>query len=695
MSAVQSMEADWRAIISKMRPGKHTNWDIITRSIATTRDKGVQSILSILQDLKSTSKTTSAPSEAQNDEIITFRHKILERACLKIIHQEFDICFGGMVSLGKGVVSAILDRLDWHYEGNVKYDILTLKNNVFGEVIGKHRKFINRYDKDKHLIRYFETLSMECIALCEDFKSLWMEFYSSDGFFDYIDVGIYDFVRFNEIVCLQAESRLEQYDHLKTLVKSDIFAECWQTYTEFSSKLGKFIFSYFKKIGKNTMNALKKLDAGLKSAKFLTNLLVVLCVSRLRYKLKSENSKNFHNTSYLMNVSLPTLHKFFKCAVLNFDKDLSPYTPPAHLVRAVCTGIGMVHRDSDNTLGILVHTDSGERYILHRDKYRQVHTIQADRISNRWKVIVHRIESIQGYTGQTVGQILLYTQGERIWSSIDREVMETGVDRVSMSPLGRLMEDLIFTSKSLRECLRTFGKNSSSEGMLTFMVMQIPLVGGTIYTVMEFYGLGKILRSDYISRDDKLDEIAKKVTKVGFTFGAVFTSSLVGQMVIPVPVLGALVGGLVGGIFSTLFGQAVDRTCPYPSILYSQCVQRIVRARRANGLWGWGEEIEGIRHILARWHTLTLPKGVEAEVWLSVICLVSISLWAEGGGEEIDSEWTDTSIQALSERIDVLDYPSECRGIMDTLGVLCKEGYIQMDKEILDRQKRQREDRDR
>lgn len=85
-------------------------------------------------------------------------------------------------------------------------------------------------------------------------------------------------------------------------------------------------------------------------------------------------------------------------------------------------------------------------------------------------------------------------QKDRVWSSCERELENIGPDvqKISLSPLGRLMEDLMFSSKSLKDCLKSFGKNSSaSDGMLTFIVLQIPLVGGTFYTVMEFYGLGK------------------------------------------------------------------------------------------------------------------------------------------------------------------------------------------------------------
>jgi hypothetical protein len=89
-----------------------------------------------------------------------------------------------------------------------------------------------------------------------------------------------------------------------------------------------------------------------------------------------------------------------------------------------------------------------------------------------------------------------FMQKDRVWNSCERELEHAGsdVEKISLSPLGRLMEDLMFSSKSLKDCLKSFGNNSTaSDGMLTFIVLQIPLVGGTFYTVMEFYGLGNTI----------------------------------------------------------------------------------------------------------------------------------------------------------------------------------------------------------
>ena len=106
-----------------------------------------------------------------------------------------------------------------------------------------------------------------------------------------------------------------------------------------------------------------------------------------------------------------------------------------------------------------------------------------------------KVGSLEGFKARSLEELTVYCKNERIWESADRELEAELQEpkKYSLSPLGRLLEDLIFSSKSLKDCLQSFGKESSSaEGLLTFIVLQIPVVGGTFYTVMEFYGLGSL-----------------------------------------------------------------------------------------------------------------------------------------------------------------------------------------------------------
>lgn len=314
-------------------------------------------------------------------------------------------------------------------------------------------------------------------------------------------------------------------------------------------------------------------------------------------------------------------------------------------------------------------------------------------ISNRWKIVNAEIESLRGFKSMSFDDFYQFAQKDRLWESCEREVENLGSDlqKMSLSPLGRLMEDLMFSSKSLRDCLKTFGKDSAgSEGMLTFIVLQIPLVGGTLFTVMEFYGLGKILKSNHISRDDKMEEVLKKVTKVGFTVGTVVTTSLIGQIVIPIPILGAVIGGLVGGVFSSIIGKVIDSTNQYPTMPYSVFIAALVQLRKQDGSWSF-DSIQPVKHILARWHTLCKTKKVSDDVWLTVICFVNLSVYQsllssqDNLPEDIKQKaeeynrFLEPTISFLASKIEILAFQKKIKKIMSTMSLLCKEAYLKMD----------------
>lgn len=389
--------------------------------------------------------------------------------------------------------------------------------------------------------------------------------------------------------------------------------------------------------------------------------------------------------------------------MLNFDKDFRPKINDHILVfddyvQSLC----LVERENDQKRGILVYLRDGlARYIVHKDGKR-VHLANVQHISNRWKIVNAEIESLRGFKGLPFDEFYQYAQKERMWESCERELLQFDceVQKIALSPLGRLMEDLMFSSKSLRDCLKSFGKDSSaSEGMLTFIVLQIPLVGGTFFTVMEFYGLGKILKSSHISRDDKVEEVFKKVTKVGFTVGTVVTTSLIGQIVIPIPFVGAVIGSLVGGVFSSIIGKVIDSTNQYPTMPYSVFIAALVQLRKPDGSWSF-DSVAPVKHILARWHTLCKTRRLADDVWLTVICFINLSLYQsllssqehlpddlQAKAEEYN-RFLEPTIGFLAARVEILAFQKKFKKITGTLSLLCKEAYLKMDVKAQGKQPR-------
>lgn len=260
-----------------------------------------------------------------------------------------------------------------------------------------------------------------------------------------------------------------------------------------------------------------------------------------------------------------------------------------------------------------------------------------------------------------------------------------------MNPLGRLLEDLVFSSRSLKDCLNKFGKDSSAgDGMLTFIVMQIPLVGGTFFTAMEFYGLRQMLKSEYVSRNDKVDEAFKKVFKVGFTFGTVLSTTMIGQLVIPIPIVGALIGGAVGGVFSSIVGKSIDRSNSNPTMAYSVFIRIVLKCMLPDGSWSF-DNLPGVKHILARYFILTKSNKFADNLWLTIICFVNVSVYhtllsnADGklatDEQQLESinHQLEPTIVYLSERIDLLSADCNLGKISAKLSQLCSEGYIGLD----------------
>lgn len=180
------------------------------------------------------------------------------------------------------------------------------------------------------------------------------------------------------------------------------------------------------------------------------------------------------------------------------------------------------------------------------------------------------------------------------------------------------------------------------------------------------------------------------MTKLGFTFGAVFSTSLIGQMLIPIPVLGAVIGGIVGGIFSALVGQVVDSTNQYPSMPYTVFIAALVHLRKDDGSWSF-DSIDPVKHILARWHTICRTKRVSDDVWLTVICFVNLSVYHSVLTSDEDlpddikvktdelNKFIEPTVTFLESKIDILEFDKKILKVVSTLSTLVKESFIKMD----------------
>mgnify|MGYP001022666056 CR=1 FL=1 len=75
---------------------------------------------------------------------------------------------------------------------------------------------------------------------------------------------------------------------------------------------------------------------------------------------------------------------------------------------------------------------------------------------------------------------------------------------------------------------------------------------------MEFYNLGRVVFSRHISSHQKKDAIARSLTKISLSFTSGITVAILGQILIPIPVVGALIGGFLGGLVGGAIGDKIE-----------------------------------------------------------------------------------------------------------------------------------------
>ena len=311
--------------------------------------------------------------------------------------------------------------------------------------------------------------------------------------------------------------------------------------------------------------------------------------------------------------------------------------------------------------------------------------------------------------GSRLRVIFMKLKENEFWNNITKEIEMAGgkeIRRYHISALGRLLEDLIFSSKSMRDCLKKFGNDSGSENLVNFIVLQIPMIGGTIYTAVEFYGLGKIMKSNHMTQSEKMDEIFRKMTKVGMKVGTAVGGGVVGQIVIPVPIVGALVGGIVGGAVGSLFSSAYEKLTERDPIPFTMFAKYLLYNRQEDGAWRFENFNQGIKPVIVRWFDLTKPTKVDEILWLTILCFIILSLYhtilrqkqtqMEKDAEEnirqesqtsLDLDYTlneindylEQSIIFLAQRLNLLDYEKHILKITDAMSELCKESFLKYD----------------
>ena len=359
------------------------NWDSVFEKIKNKKEE----ILRKIPPLIHYEEDHSFIGILDSKKVEKVRHNSLSKALCISLESDFISLYIEPIKMLQEMLENVMNILESKYEENKKYDILYLKVQILESLKLKFKGFLEKIDDEDNLMRHCEGLLMECIGMCEDFKTYWMEFFSSEIFFDIVDTGQFDFDKFSSIVFSRSQEQLKGYQCLHSVFKSQIFLRVQLRFRKFNQSLGRYLLDYFVEIGRDTQAQLKLLDSALKQSKLLTNHIVVSSVAGLRFSLQRENITNLKKLTYLMHIDKRVLHPFWKKAVLNFDKnfllDLPNDLERSDQMRV--SEIALVERESDKRLGILVYLKkSMERYVMHKGEDGRLFVVNSTKISNRY-----------------------------------------------------------------------------------------------------------------------------------------------------------------------------------------------------------------------------------------------------------------------------------------------------------------------
>ena len=394
IAATFELVAYTRSLIDTIDPRMSVQWDQFFEKVIAKKQSLVKHIPAPLP--------YPEHPEAEDPDALQSRrmHNSASKALSLSLEGDFVQCFIEPTNLIQDTIDEVLANLAAHYDCNKRYDILHLKVQVFNKIRTRYAMLFRDIDPDQRLERHAEALVMECIGFCEDFKAHWMEFFASDEFFDLVDEGGFDFKQFSSIVFANAMKTTRGYHCLHGVLASHTFIQSTFKFRKFFTSLGRYILEYFLEIGRDTQSELKHLETALKQSKLLTSQIVVACVAGLRHSLQAQNRKNLKKIAYLMHVDARVVQRFWKAAVLNFDKDLSsaPSKEIRHPDRKKIADVALVERESDRRKGILVHIgNSLDRYILHKNAKGRLFVVETSRVSNRYAAL-NQVEAHQPET---------------------------------------------------------------------------------------------------------------------------------------------------------------------------------------------------------------------------------------------------------------------------------------------------------
>jgi hypothetical protein len=116
--------------------------------------------------------------------------------------------------------------------------------------------------------------------------------------------------------------------------------------------------------------------------------------------------------------------------------------------------------------------------------------------------------------------------------------------------IGDFLYKLMKGKDDVRTITKDLVKDTSQYLALKVMIKSCPHLALAMATIIGIRTLNSVVQNEFIGREQKIERILNIFGKTGFRLGAAFGGALVGQALLPIPILGAFLGGVAGTIAS-------------------------------------------------------------------------------------------------------------------------------------------------
>jgi hypothetical protein len=111
--------------------------------------------------------------------------------------------------------------------------------------------------------------------------------------------------------------------------------------------------------------------------------------------------------------------------------------------------------------------------------------------------------------------------------------------------------------ESIGDFMFDLSKRSIINGSFNYIATNIPLIGIMFATGGYTYTIYSILNNKIVNKKKKIQQVGFITVDMLSSLGTGLIGAVVGQSVIPVPIVGAFIGGMVGGFIGEIGAKLI------------------------------------------------------------------------------------------------------------------------------------------